>query len=275
MSLTCVQLSSNGRRLRVRPWRFRPPPNREDKKNLASGFSTGVRIEEPSQCGFLLCPLHRAEYEPSTRLLELGERVVLETEAESNDGLVGIGEGVGEGSLGGPAETEREGGELAETHLDLLDEDVVGDVEDLSAVDGTVVVDSGDGEAVEERPDVEHLEEGSLGGSDLVALLDELDVSDDLNGTLGNLGGDVEGLEEGGLGGLETSVLGGDGDVEGGDGTSASGGGLLVVDEDLLDVVEVGVGEDEADVTLDVLHEVSEGGHGGDERAHNLADHGL
>ena len=81
---------------------------------------------------------------------------------------------------------------------------------------------------------------------------------DDLNGSLGDLGGNVEGLEEGGLLGPEAGVLGGDDDVQGSDGSGASGGSNLVGEEHVPDGDELVLGEDEADVSLDVVEQVLE-----------------
>jgi hypothetical protein len=78
-----------------------------------------------------------------------------------------------------------------------------------------------------------------------------VDVGDDFNGTTGNLGGDTESLEERGLTGFHTSVTSRDFDISGSDGTSTSRGSNTVGENLFTDFLEVLVGEDETNVTLD------------------------
>lgn len=79
--------------------------------------------------------------------------------------------------------------------------------------------------------------------------------SDDFDGTTGNLCRNSEGLEEGCLAWLHTGVSGGDDDLVGGEGTGTSRGGDLVGCDDITDFLEVSLGEDETDVSLDLLEE--------------------
>jgi hypothetical protein len=106
--------------------------------------------------------------------------------------------------------------------------------------------------AVGEGRDVEHVQEGGFGRSDLGARLDELQIRRDFDGTTGNLGRDTEGLEEGGLAGLHTSVASRDVHISRGDGTSTSGRSNTVGEDLVASCLEVRVCEDEADVALDV-----------------------
>ena len=179
---------------------------------------------------------------------------------------------------GGDADRERDGGDGLDTAGEAVDEGLLLDVEDGRGEDGAVVVDLDDLHTVGERRDVEHVQQGSLGSSDLVADSDDLNVVDNLDRSSGNLGGDTEGLEERGLSGLHTGVSGRDVDVNGGDGTSLGRGGDDVGDDDLSDVLEVTRGEDESDVALDVgeqLLELGEVGHDGSESSsdHRVLSH--
>jgi hypothetical protein len=109
-----------------------------------------------------------------------------------------------------------------------------------------------DAHTIGERRDVEHVKQGSLGGSDLATSLNELQIGRDFNGTTSNLGWDTESLEERGLSGFHTSITSGDEDIAWGNGTSTSGRSNLVGENLLTDILEVGIGEDKTDVALDV-----------------------
>lgn len=102
-----------------------------------------------------------------------------------------------------------------------------------------------------------------------------MDLGNDLNRSTGNLGGDVEGLEEGGLSGLHTSVAGGNVDVVGGVSSSLGGGGDLVGEDQVTDLLEVSGGEDESDVSLDVGEEALELGVVGQDETDSTANHGV
>lgn len=114
-----------------------------------------------------------------------------------------------------------------------------------------LVVDLKDTHSIGEGRDVQHVEKGSLGSSDLATGLDELQVGGDFDGTTGNLGWDTECLEERGLSGFHTSVTSGDVDIIGGNGTSSGGSGNLVGEDLVTDGLQIGVGEDKSDVALD------------------------
>ena len=70
-----------------------------------------------------------------------------------------------------------------------------------------------DGHTEMERLQVQHLHEGSLGGTDLLTILDDTNVRDNFNGSLDDLGGNAEGLEEGSLVRVHTSATGRDENV--------------------------------------------------------------
>lgn len=207
-------------------------------------------------------------------LINLGPAVV-GLDGDSEDLLVAVDELVDNGRDGGVADSQGDGGDgghgLGEGSKELL----LGDVEDIGTEDLTLLVDLGDGHTVGEGRDVQQVQQGSLGGTDLVAGLNELEVGDNFNGTTGNLGGDTESLEEGGLTGLHTSVTTGDPDIIGSDGTGLGGSGDTVGEDLLLDVLEVTVGEDETDVALDERLELLELRVLGDEALEGTANHGV
>ena len=153
---------------------------------------------------------------------------------------------------------QREGGNPGDAGHELGPEVSLGDVEDGRVEDGAGVVNLLDDQTVGEGGDVQHVEESGLGHADPLAGLDQVDVLNDFNGTLGDLGGDVQRLEEGGLLGTEAGVLGRDSDVQGSESSGPSGGTDLVGQEHVSDAHEVLLGEDEADVALDVVQELLE-----------------
>ena len=245
-------------------------------------------------------------------VLELLDLVplVLGLNGNSEDLLVGVDNGVHDGGQGGVVDSKRDTGNGGDGGRESLEQLGLLNVED-GAVEGlAVVVDLGDTHTVGEGRDVQQVKEGSLGGTDLVASLNELEVGGNFNGTTGNLGGNTEGLEERGLTRFHTAahmsvfpvvslshsvslrVSGGDVDITGGDGTSTSGGSDTVGEDLLTDVLEVTVGEDEADVaweasvlcaracgagihTLDVGEQALVVGEVVDQALESAADHGV
>ena len=125
------------------------------------------------------------------------------------------------------------------------------------------------------REDVTLVEDLNDGHADTGTSSDDLHVVDDFDGTTSNLRGDTECLEERGLAGLHTSVTSGNGDIEGSEGTSTSGGSNLVGRDDVTDLLEVTGREDETDVALDVGEETLEGGELREDGAERTADHGV
>ena len=109
----------------------------------------------------------------------------------------------------------------------------------------------GDSQTVGERRDTQQVQQRSLGRTDLVTGLNDLDVRDNLDKTSGNLGWDTQSLEERGLTWLHTGVTGWDPDVLWSNGTGLSWGSNNVRDNSLSDGLQVRVGEDETNVTLD------------------------
>jgi len=175
------------------------------------------------------------------------------------------------------ADLECEGGNLSEGSGESVSEGLGVDVQDVNREDRAGVKDNIDGQTVRERSDVELQEESSLRSLNLVTLLDEVDGGSDFDLTLNDLGGDLEDLEKVGLSWIATSGAGGDDDIDGGDGADTSGGRDLVGEDEVSDGTEVAIGEDKADVALDlglqVLEEVA--GVLGHEILQDLLDHGV
>merc|ERR1712235_110398 len=139
-----------------------------------------------------------------------------------------VGDAVRSAGYGWVSNLETDGGNVPNSaHEHVLDV-VVGDVKDLGAEHGAGVVDLLDDEAVGEGRDLQHVEEGGLGGSDLVLLLDDVHILDNLNCTLGNLGWDGQSLEEGSLLRAHTSVLSWNCDINRSNGTGLGWSSLLV-----------------------------------------------
>jgi hypothetical protein len=173
---------------------------------------------------------------------------VLDVESNSNEVLVGVDERVGDRGKGGVVGGERDASNGLDSTHESLDEVLLVDVQDGSVEALTLVVDLRDGHTVGERGDVEHVQQGSLGRSDLSTGLNELQVGGNFNGTTSDLGGDTEGLEERGLSGLHTGVSSGNKDIGRSDGTGTSRGSDNVGQDDVPDLLKVVVGENETDV---------------------------
>ena len=109
----------------------------------------------------------------------------------------------------------------------------------------------------------------------LLTQLIDLTYLDNFNGTLGNLGGDAQGLEERSLLGTHTGVLGGHHDVEGSQGSGLGGRLDLVGQQEIPDINQLLVGEDKADVLLDVGQQTLEVGVLLQVTADGLAHHGV
>jgi hypothetical protein len=149
------------------------------------------------------------------------------------------------------------------------------DIQNVWGEGRSIVIDHRYRHTVCERRDVQHVQEGSFGWSDLGTSNDDFDVRHDFDRTTGNLGGDLESLEERGLSGFHTSVTSGHSDVYGGNGTSTGRGLDLVGDNDLAHILEVTRGEDEANVALNVGEETFVLWVLGEDVAQSTADHGV
>jgi hypothetical protein len=186
-------------------------------------------------------------------VLELvdGLPLVLGLDGNSDGLLVRVDQGVHDGGKSRVVGSQGDAGDGGDGRGESLKKLRLLDVKNIAGKGLTVVVDLSNSHTVGERRDVKQVKEGGLGGSDLGASLNELEVGGDLNGTTGNLGGDTKSLEERGLAGLHAGVSGGDVDITRGDGTGTGRGGDTVVEDEGADVLEVLVGENEANVALD------------------------
>ena len=162
----------------------------------------------------------------SDAVLELRNLLPLVAGLNGNrdDLLVGVDNGVHDGGQGREVGGQRDGGDGSDGAGESLQELGLLDVKDGGSEGVAVVVDLVDTHTVGEGRDVQHVEQGSLGGTDLAASLNELEIGGNFDGTTGDLGGDTESLEERGLTRLHTSVTSGDEDIARGDGTGTSRG---------------------------------------------------
>mmetsp|Transcript_11008 Transcript_11008/g.23844 ORF Transcript_11008/g.23844 Transcript_11008/m.23844 type:complete len:326 (+) Transcript_11008:110-1087(+) len=194
--------------------------------------------------------------------LSLVEGVVVESNGDGKDDLEGVRDGVRHGRLSGMSNGEGQGGEGLERLGEFGGKDIIGDVENLGVEEAAVVVDGLELETICEGGDLELLEESSLRGSNLVTLVDELDVVDDLNLTTGNLGCDLKGLEEGSLTRITTRGSLGNDHIARCNCPYTGRSGTNVLLEDLTDLSKVAVGEDEADISAKDLDQSLLGGFG-------------
>mmetsp|Transcript_53376 Transcript_53376/g.104395 ORF Transcript_53376/g.104395 Transcript_53376/m.104395 type:complete len:256 (-) Transcript_53376:79-846(-) len=163
-----------------------------------------------------------------------------------------MGEGRGGGDVGGQGERR----DVAESGLELLNENIGGDVEHSHVEDAAVVVHALHLQPVHEGLQSELLEKSSLGGSHLEALLDDVHWLDDLNLTLGDLRSNTQSLEERSLGRVETAGSSRDMHVHGGDGSLPRCCGHFVGRHCLTHLVDVGNAEHKTDVELDLVDQV-------------------
>lgn len=157
-----------------------------------------------------------------------------------------------DGWQGGEVSSQRDGGDGADGRLEGGQKLLLTNVQNFGAEGLAIIVDLSNSHTVGERRDVQHVEEGGFGSTNFRASFNELQIGSNFNGTTSNLGGDTESLEERGLSGLHTSVTGGDKDIQGSNGTGTSRGSNSVGKDLLSDFFQVSVGEDEANIALDV-----------------------
>lgn len=151
---------------------------------------------------------------------------------------------------------QRDGSNGVNGGQESLDELAFIDIEDRGSEHLTLIVDVGNPHTICEGGNVKHVQQGSLGGSDLGTSFNELEVGGNFNGTTGNLGRDTESLEERGLAGFHTSVTGWDVDIERGDSTGTGRSGNLVGEDLVADHLEVIVGENETDIACENFSEI-------------------
>jgi len=157
---------------------------------------------------------------------------------------------------GGIADLETEGSDTRDTEGEELLDVLETHVEDLRVVDETVVVDDGGDKTVGEGEDVELGKEGGLRSTNTLTGLDEDLVGKDLDLTLVDLGGDAQSLEEGSLSGLHTSGTSRDNNVVGSNNTDLGRSSDLEGGDEVADLSKIALGEDEADVAVEVGEKV-------------------
>lgn len=183
-------------------------------------------------------------------LIYLGP-AVLGCDSGGQDLLVGVDNGVHDGGQGGEVGGQRDGGDGGNSAREGGEQLRLLDVKNLGREGVAIIVHLADAHSVGEGRDVKHVQQGSLGGSDLGISLNELELGGNFNGTTGNLGGDTKSLEERGLSGFHSSVSRWDEHIGRGDGTGTSRCGDGVGKNHVTNGLEVGIGEDETNVALD------------------------
>ncbi len=179
------------------------------------------------------------------------------------------------GSHGGVTNLKGNSGDVGNTLGELGEDVLVGNVQQRWRVDSAIVEDQLDAQAVLEGLDTQHLKKGGLRSSDLSTFLDKVDIVDDFNRTLGDLGLNGEGLEERGLGGILTSRTSRDNHIARGNGASLGGGFDLVGANLGSDIGQIGIGEEETNVTLDVGKKGLKASVLGQMLTNALPDHGV
>lgn len=171
--------------------------------------------------------------------------------SDRSDVLEGVDDQVGSGNLVGFSDGKGDSSDLVGGVGELGDDVSRVHVEDLRGKDGTVVVDSVDFHTVGEGLNIQFLQEDCFGVSDFLASSTDLEFLGDFNLTLVNLGGHVQGVEERDLRGIHTGGAGVNRDVDGGNHSDLGSSWLLVVFDDGSDFEDGGIGEDEADLSLE------------------------
>ena len=161
------------------------------------------------------------------------------------------------GGLGRDTNLEGDGRHAGEREGELGDNDGWGDVENLGVEGGAVIVYDTNAKTIREGLHVELGQESSLGGTNLLASLDEVDGVGDLDLTLGDLGGDLQNLEEACLSWVASGGSGRDVDVFGSNSTHTGRGRDAVGKNHVSDVSQATVGEDESDVSGDGIQQIA------------------
>mmetsp|Transcript_16755 Transcript_16755/g.52533 ORF Transcript_16755/g.52533 Transcript_16755/m.52533 type:complete len:343 (+) Transcript_16755:109-1137(+) len=204
-----------------------------------------------------------------------GEGVVLHGQAHGQNVLVAVDEHVRRRGQRRVANGERHGGNLGDGRLEVAEDVLARDVEHSGGVQRSVVVDLHHDQTVVERLNVEHAQHSGVGGTDLLALSDDLHVRQNLNGSTRNLGGNRQSLEERRLLGSQCRDHLGEDHVNGSDGTGLSGSTNTVGLDNVADLGELTVGEDEANVLDNIRQQLLEVGVGLELGTDRLAHHGV
>jgi hypothetical protein len=198
--------------------------------------------------------------------------LILGLECDGDQVLVAVDNTVHDTRQGGEVGREGDGGDGGDCGREGLEQLRFLNVQHAGSEGLALVINLRYPHAVSEGRDVEHVQEGCFGRSDLGARLDELQIRRDFDGTTGDLGWDAEGLEERGLAGLHTSVASRDVHIRRGDGTGTSGRSNTIGEDLVASGLEVSIGEDEADVALDKGEKTFVLGRIGDEGLESAAD---
>jgi len=232
----------------------------EIKSHVAVGLLFGFFLSGRRGFGLLLsggnwCGACESRWigEVGLGLLGSGKRDV-RSGGDGDEFLESVGHRVGRRCDGWVADVERNGGDVVNAGHKSSADIVLGDVEHGWLEYGALVVALDGLQTVAERRDLQHVQKGGFGGTDLVAWLEQMHGRDDFNGTSGNFGLDTQGLEETGLLRSHTGVLCWDDDVDRRDGASSSGRGYFVLEHDVSDLVQIVVGEHESDVGYQKWH---------------------
>lgn len=196
----------------------------------------------------------------------------LSLKRDGNEILVRIDHAVHDGWQSREVDSERDGSDGVDGGAEGLEQLRFLNIQNVGSEGLALVVDLRDAHAVGEGGDVEHVEQCRFGCTDFGAGLDELQVGRDFDGTTGNLRWNSESLEEGGLAWFHTSVASRDVDVEWSNGASTGWCGNAVGEDLVTGRFEIAVGEDEADIALDVWEEALVLGVLGDEGLDGTAD---
>lgn len=142
--------------------------------------------------------------------------------------------------------------EILDSESELFDEFGGVHADNLLAEDGAVVIGTEHNHTIEERLQVELLEEGGLGVSDTLSNRADLELLGDLDLSLFDLGGDLEGVEEVDLRGIEAGGSRLDDVVDRRGGADLCFSGELALLNLALEIENGLVGEDQTDLFLEV-----------------------
>ena len=194
--------------------------------------------------------------QPLQRTYLLGTvKGILSSQRNGNEILVSIDEGVSDRDNSRVVKGQGDSSNGLDTRQEAIEKFALINIENFRREYVSLIEDLDDSHTVGERGDIQHVQEGSLRSSNTGTGSDDLDIGHNFNSTTSNLGGDTESLEERGFSGFHTSVDGRDNDVFGSIGTSTSGGGNLVGNNDFANVFQVVIGKYETDVAFDVREE--------------------
>ncbi|CAO0795535.1 unnamed protein product [Mucor circinelloides] len=207
-------------------------------------------------------------------LLRTGEGII-GSNRDSQQVLVTVDDRVRNGSQSRITNSERDGGNLTDSSQQVGNQLGFFNIENIGREERSSIVNLDNTHTISEGRDVQHVQENSFGRTDLGARLDKLDIRDNFNGTTSNLGGDTESLEERGLSWFHTSVTTGNDNISRSNGTSTSRSSNTVGDDLFTDILEVTVGENETNVTLNKVKKLLEFGTLTNHTLQGTTNHGV